>query len=198
MKLTKTILAAVAATVLGGLASTAQAVMIDGTIGFFNPNGGTASQSMGVTNVHFTPPITVNFTTGDYSGAEGSMVAFNDISFSGSGTGAALTSTNSPEWSFMSNGKAFSFDLLNLTSATFSKGKPNALSLQGFGIAHITGFEDTKASFSLQGTGSGFTFTILQASTTAIPSVPDGGSAVALLGIALVGIEGLRRKFAKA
>ncbi|MBA3726630.1 MAG: VPDSG-CTERM sorting domain-containing protein [Armatimonadetes bacterium] len=195
MKLTKTILAALAASVMGVLASTAQAVMIDGTIGFSNPNGGTASLVAGVTTVHFTPPLTVNFGTGDYSGTTGATVSFVDISFSGSGTGATLTSTNVPEWTFTSGANTFSFDLLSLASAKFTGGSPNTLSLSGFGKAHITGFDDTVASFSLQGTGNGFTFTILQASTTAVPTVPDGGSAVALLGIALVAIEGLRRKF---
>ncbi|MBA3386038.1 MAG: VPDSG-CTERM sorting domain-containing protein [Chthoniobacterales bacterium] len=198
MKLTKTILAVVAATVIGGLASTAQAVMIQGTVGFQAPNGGTASQSNGVTTIDFAPPVVVNFATGDYSGTEGSTAFFANISFSGSGTDATLLSNNTPQYSFTSGGKTFSFDLTKLISATFT---PGTFSLSGLGVARITGFEDTRATFSVQGTGNGFRFTLLQASETAPApggQVPDGGSAIALLGIAIVGIEGLRRKFATA
>lgn len=197
MKLTKTILAAVAATVIGGLASTAQAVMIEGTVGFQAPNGGSASENGNVTTIHFAPPVHVNFGTGDYSGTEGSTATFADISFSGSGTNATLLSPNTPQWTFMSGGNTFSFDLRSLEAATFTSGN---FSLSGLGVAHLTGFEDTTATFSIQGTGNGFTFTLLQASSTAPApgQVPDGGSAIALLGIAIVGIEGLRRKFATA
>ena len=71
-------------------------------------------------------------------------------------------------------------------SASFDPGSPNSLSLSGEGVVKITGFEDTFATFALQGTGEGFTFTILQASNTAVPNVPDNGSPVAFFGLALI------------
>jgi hypothetical protein len=194
MKVTTTILAAVAATMIGGFASAARAGMIDGTIGFSFPNGGSLFQASGVNGIVFNPPQSVNFGTGDYSGTVGSQVSLAAVIFLGSGTNATLVFPNTPEWTFIAGGKTYSFDLLNLKNAMFG---PNAVSLQGSGIAHITGFKDTKAGFSLHGTGSGFTFTILQANT--VVSAPDNGSAVWLLGIALVAIEGVRRlKFATA
>lgn len=201
MKISKSMLAVLATGVLscGFLSQQAQAVQIDGTVGFTsapNMSGGSASRMGGTTSIHFNNPMFVDFGTDNYSGTIGQPVKFTDFSFTGSGTSAALSSgAVVPEWTFTAGATTYSFDLLSLTSGTFTKGNPNALSLQGMGIAHITGFEDTNASFSLQGTGKGFTFTILQASTTATPSsVPDGGSAVALLGFAMAAVEGLRRK----
>jgi VPDSG-CTERM motif len=47
------------------------------------------------------------------------------------------------------------------------------------------------ATWALQGSGGKFTFKFSSSTTTA---VPDGGSAVALLGIAFAGIEVVRRK----
>jgi hypothetical protein len=65
-------------------------------------------------------------------------------------------------------------------------------SFTGTGTAFIDGGQATAATWSLQGSvASGF-FVKLASSTTAAAS-PDGGSAVALLGLAFAGIEGTRR-----
>ena len=69
------------------------------------------------------------------------------------------------------------------------------LNIRGVGTVSGNGFEDTTArwAFSVQnaggGTGDFFSFSANTASV-----VPDGGSAVALLGIGLVAIEFIRRK----
>ncbi len=200
MKLTTAILAAVAATMIGGLASAARAEMIDGTIGFSFPNGGGIFGASGITQIFFNPAFSVNSSvnsgTGDYSGTVGSQVSFIPINLACNRfMGCFYTlQPDLPLWSFPSGGKTYSFDLLHFRSLTFSS---SVLNFQGSGIAHITGFEDTKATFSLHGTGSGFTYTFLQGNT--VVSVPDNGSAFWLLGIALVAIEGARRlKFAPA
>jgi BRCT domain type II-containing protein len=66
------------------------------------------------------------------------------------------------------------------------------MAFTGTGIAHITGFTDTPASFALQGAGSGFDFT-LSSSTTG--SIPEGNTTVLLvLGLVLVGIVTFRQK----
>jgi hypothetical protein len=199
MKLSKAILGALGAITIAG-ASAAHAAMINGTVGFTSsPNtpAGTATQSGGVTTIHFNNPLFVNFGTDDYSGTSGQPVHFTDFSFTGTGTSASLGSSIVPEWTFSIGSTTYSFDLQNLVSGTFTPGRVSALSLQGEGIAHITGFDDTEASFSLQGTGNHFTFTILQASTTAVGNaVPDGGSAMTLLGLGLVAVEVVRRKLA--
>ena len=200
MKLSKLLLSALGAIAIAG-ASAAHATMITGTVGFTSaPNtpAGSASQSGGTTSIHFNNPLYVNFGTDDYSGTTGAVATFTDFSFTGSGTSAHLSGGSIiPEWTFTMGSKTYSFDLLKLDSGTFTPGRVSALSLQGEGIAHITGFTDTPASFSLQGTGNHFTFTILQASTTAVGnSVPDGGSAMTLLGLGLVAVETVRRKLA--
>ena len=87
----------------------------------------------------------------------------------------------------------FTFDL---TSATVVTQTATFLNIRGVGTVSGNGFEDTTArwAFSVQnaggGTGDFFSFS----ANTAAQGVPDGGSAVALLGISLVAIEFVRRK----
>jgi hypothetical protein len=197
MKTSKILLAITAATVLG--LGAAQATQINGTVGFTsaaNTTGGTFVPALGGGGtVNFNNPLHVDFGTDDYATVPvGTDVNFTSITFNSSGT---LTSTNVPEWTFTVGLTTYSFDLLSLSTASFHSGNPNALALMGEGTVHITGFDDTFATFALQGTGKGFTFTILQASNTAVPT-PEGGSALALLGLGLVAVEGLRRKLAAA
>jgi hypothetical protein len=85
----------------------------------------------------------------------------------------------------------FTFDL---TSATVVTQTAEFLNITGVGTVSGNGFEATHARWAFSvansggGTGDFFSFS---ANTTA---VPDGGSAVALLGISLVAIEFVRRK----
>jgi VPDSG-CTERM motif len=198
MKLMKPLLASLTAMVVAaGFALSAQATQITGTIGFTDPNGGTVKTVSGTTTVHLNTGATVNFGTDTYSTIlNGTSATFKDIAFTGSGTSSTLTASVTPAWLVVSGANNFSFDLTSLFSTSMGvMSGVHSFTLSGSGVAHATGFEDTNAVFSLQGTGSGaVTFTIFQASTTAIPGVPDGGSAVALLGLGLVAVEALRRK----
>jgi hypothetical protein len=97
-------------------------------------------------------------------------------------------STNTPGlWSV----DGFTF---NLTSSTVVTQNATFLNITGVGTVSGNGFEVTNArwAFTVQnaggGTGEFFSFSANTA------SVPDGGSAVALLGISLVAIEFVRRK----
>jgi len=87
----------------------------------------------------------------------------------------------------------FTFDL---TSATVVMQTATFLDVEGVGTVSGNGFEATHArwAFTVQnaggGTGDFFSFS----ANTASVGVPDGGSAVALLGISLVAIEFVRRK----
>jgi hypothetical protein len=66
------------------------------------------------------------------------------------------------------------------------------MAFTGTGIAHITGFTDTPASFALQAAGNGFDFT-LSSSTTA--TIPEGSTTVLLVfGLLVVGIVTFRQK----
>ena len=85
----------------------------------------------------------------------------------------------------------FSFDLLTSTVVTRNAG---TLHITGTGIVSGNSFDPTAMdwSFTTQSAG-GHTRTTFSFSANGL-AVPDGGSAVALLGLALVGIEALRRK----
>ncbi len=204
MKLSKTILAVLgtAALMSGFLSQSAEAAAINGSIGF---NGsGFGSQSGGTSTLTFNNPMTVDIRTGDYGPSGGNVpmgttANFAPIKWTGSGNSAVLTSSNSPEWIFTVAGTTYSFNLLSLTSATMTGG---AVSLQGTGVSFITGAfnrDPTFATFSVQGTGNNFTFEIVQSSTSnSGQAVPDGGSAIALLGIGVMGLEVLRRKLRAA
>jgi len=86
----------------------------------------------------------------------------------------------------------FTFDL---TSATIVTQTAMFLNIRGVGTVSGNGFDATPARWAFTvsnsggGTGDFFSFSANTASV-----VPDGGSAVALLGISLVAIEFVRRK----
>jgi hypothetical protein len=82
----------------------------------------------------------------------------------------------------------FTFDLLSSTVVTQL---PNFLNVEATGIIHgPPGFDDTPGTFQFTVTGTGIRFGF----AALTQAVPDGGSAVALLGLALIGIEVVRRK----
>ena len=85
----------------------------------------------------------------------------------------------------------FTFDL---SSATIIMQTGTFLDIEGVGTVSGNGFEVTNArwAFSVQNAGGGGGEIFSFSANTA--SVPDGGSAVALLGISLVAIEFVRRK----
>jgi hypothetical protein len=108
------------------------------------------------------------------------------------------TTPVTPLWSFTSGGSLYSFDLLsvavatqnstflNLTgTGTLKKGAPGALDpttgVWSLSLSNPSG-SDTTLSFTFQ------------ESTTA---VPEGGSALSLLGISLVSLGVLRKKLAR-
>jgi hypothetical protein len=189
-QITKSILAVLA---IGcGMLSQAQALpTISGSISFFGT--GTVGTVGSTTSVIFDAPQTVDNTpapTGSFAGTAGTVATtFSPIVFTGSGNSATLNAALTPLWSFTFGGNVYSFDLAALTSGSANT---NTVDLAGYGTVHITGFEDSSASFSLHGTNDGTILRFQIGDTTA--AVPDGGSAIALLGIAMVGIEGFRRK----
>lgn len=139
--------------------------LIDGAIQFFG-SANASGPSVG-------PPVTIHFTnpwhslagTADYSSVPfGTSTAFADFTFSGDGTAVTLFGPVTL-WSFTFGGANYSFDLLSLTNGHAADG---SMSFTGEGVAHITGFADTPANFSLQGSGNGFQF-VLSSSTTAVP-----------------------------
>ena len=121
--------------------------------------------------------------TGDFVGLEGSMAAMAHPWTFGVTVGG-------PQPALWSVG-GFTFDLL---SSTVDFRSARGIIINGTGTVSGNGFDPTPMewSFSSQNAG-GHTHLAFSFSANA-QSTPDGGAAVALLGIALTGVEVLRRK----
>jgi hypothetical protein len=164
---------------------------IEGAIQFFGGATASGASSGG-------GPITIAFAdewntlqgTGDYAGVPfGTDAAWNDFIFTGDGAAATLSAPVAPLWIFTDGGLTYSFDLLDLTNGHSESG---SMSFSGTGVVHITGFDDTIASFGLQGSGNGFNFELSSSTTAAVPET--GTTVVLALGLVLVAAEVRRRK----
>jgi hypothetical protein len=156
----------------------AQAVPITGNITF---SGGVQFEPGNVntaTEAESWHSVVVNGADGSFTGLTGSSATFQG------------------EWTFVLAQPAlwtvggFTFDL-NAGSIVLQGG--GFINISGTGTISGNGFTPTAGNFtfSSQNPGSHGQFSFSASGTT---SVPDGGSAVALLGIALTGIEVLRRR----
>ena len=119
--------------------------------------------------------------TGDFAGiAPGTSAAMAQWTFNPSTPTPSLWSVG-----------GFTFDLLSSTVVTQNA---STLVITGTGIVSGNGFDPTAMdwSFTTQSSG-GKTRTTFSFSANGV-AIPDGGSAVALLGLALTGIEVLRRR----
>jgi hypothetical protein len=181
--LTKTLLAVLA---LGFVdcalfSEQAQATLITGNITFFGTVSldGNANTATMVTAYH------------GIGGTGSPFVASADDSFTGlDGFAATFTAP----WSFNSGAVANFWSVggfvFNLISSSITVQGGGSLNVDGTGTITGNGFDATAGSwhFTTQNPGTGvFSF------SAATGAVPDGGSAVALLGIAFMGLEGLRR-----
>ena len=121
--------------------------------------------------------------TGDYAGLAGAAVTMapTGFSFDPFPVGGVV-----PLWTIPSQ-PGTSFDLLALNVAFESA---TSLILTGSGIAKKTGKDNTPGTWILSANTLGTTFSFSSTNS----SVPDGGTTVALLGMGLVAVEGLRRK----
>jgi hypothetical protein len=189
--LTKAILVIFAAGFATCVLSTprAEAALINGTIDFAGSVMFDSSHLDNATQVMLWRDVFGNLgfsnvaaTTGDFSGIP-------------LGTQATMAtpwiftpSTNTPGlWSV----GGFTFDLM---SATVVNQTATFLNITGTGIITAAGFEDTAArwAFTVQNAGGNNDFFSFSGNVST--RVPDGGSAVALLGIGLGVIEFIRRR----
>lgn len=193
MTTTKSLLAVIAAVVgASALASqSAQAVQINGTIDLagvarFNGPLATATQVTSFRNAH------VEFSTNDFA----TFTNTNDaVAFT-----APYVFNPSTAYSPLYSVGGFVFDLAESHIMTQNA---NALVILGTGTLMGNGFDATPGTwaFSSQNPSGNnkrtrFSFS---AGTDAIPTpTPDGGSAIALLGLSLVAVEAVRRKLGKA
>ena len=125
---------------------------------------------------------TVQSASGSFAGLAGSPAAFTPSWFFNSGAISAFWTVG-----------GFTFNLI--ASSIVSQGA-DFLLVSGTGIITGNGFDATRGNwlFSIQDAPAGLVFSWSGGSA----ATPDGGTTVALLGLALAGIEGIRRKLMKA
>ena len=191
MKLSKTIFAVLATGVLSCavFSQQAQASPINGDIQFagevqFDTNSlATATRVVTWFDVfHNAGFSSVTSGTGDFAGiAPGTQATMGQ---------PWIFNPSTPTPGLWSVG-GFTFDLL---SSTIMTQNASTLVIDGTGIVSGNGFDPTVMDwmFTTQSSG-GRTRTTFSFSANGL-AVPDGGSAVALLGLALTGIEVLRRR----
>jgi len=163
----------------------AQAVPITGGIslaGVYATDTGNLNTAKAFTS--FSAVVTS--VSGSYTGVPfGTSVTMNPFTFN------PFSSSVTPLWTFMfgAPAKTYSFDLTVLSSVL--QPGDDTLTLKGTGTLHITNFTDTPGTWVFTANQKSDTFSF--SSSNGTTGVPDSGSAVALLGIALAGIEGGRR-----
>ena len=104
-------------------------------------------------------------------------------------TYSPLSGSISPIWATTApNLGLASFDL---SSIGFIDENPGvSLTLRGDGLAKLAGFDDTRGTWSFTATQNGTTFGWDSINST---RVPDGGATLALLGMSVLGLGGVRR-----
>jgi hypothetical protein len=182
MKISKTILAVLTIGVLtcGLFSQQVQATPINGNITFF----GTVTLNTG--NVNNATAVTAWHGLG---GAGLPFVASADGDFSGlTGMG---TTFHAP-WSFNSGPVLGLWTVGGFTFDLIASSKTGSLVVDGTGTVSGNGFDATAGvwHFTTQGPKAQGVFSF----SAATGVVPDGGSAAALLGLALTGLEVLRRR----
>ena len=96
-------------------------------------------------------------------------------------------------WSFGPGG--FAFDLLAVQSVMRSGTTDSGgIIIIGTGTLRATGFDNTAGTFSFSANSTQTEFRF-GATNEAVAQVPDGGSTIGLLGLGLLGLSSLRRRF---
>ena len=188
MKLTSSIGAGLIAI---ALTTAAQAAFISGNVNFLG--GAVLQDSGGATTTTLSSAAGVKSWVAprvlDGSGSFSGLVANTPVTFTAPWVFNPSTAVT-PLWSV----GGFTF---NLASSFIAVQTAGFLSIGGTGTVSGPGFEATPGTwfFSTQGTASDDQTFSWSSSTGANASrVPDGGKTLALLGTALLGLQGMRRK----
>lgn len=187
MKLRKLTLAFLAAAFVtaGFTSNQAQGAMINGAINFAGGAVYDTNSLATATTVKGFRNVVVTATDGDFdSVAVGSAVTMAK---------PYVFMPSTPTANLWSVG-GFTFDL---TMSTVDFRSNNALIISGVGTISGNGFIDTPGTweFTSQTPSAKGVFSFSAGSEGSGSAVPDGGTTVALLGISLVGLELMRRKF---
>ena len=187
MKLSKTLLAIVAAVASVGLLSSAQATPITGMLNIAGTANFNTSSLTTASSATFSDVLVLGGNTGTFAGfAVGTPVVMASYTFDPSTITNGLWSVN-----------GFTFNLLSSTVVSRSA---NFLSVSGTGIiTGPAGFDATPGvwAFTSQNAGGHPHDTFSFSANTEGGAVPDGGMTLALLGAGLMGLAAFRAKFGK-
>src|SRR5437867_9400777 len=173
----------------------AHAVAITGSIQFLGGatlNGplDTATAFTGFYDSFFTPGSSPTVQAFSQSGAyasvpNGTATTWQTFSFA-PGSPSVI-----PLWTFTVGASVYSFDA---STINIIHQDSQILNLSGKGVAHISGLDDTDGSWTITVNGSGTTFTFGASSSLQQGSVPDGGSTLLLVGVALSALALARKR----
>jgi hypothetical protein len=187
--------------VSGLLSINANAVPITGEV-LFSGNATVVEVADQVTVTFLTPSIAQG--TGDYlplDPANGSPIPlFANIVFNDATDTLILPLNPLPLFSMIDGGLLYSFTLTSLITADYSSAFLNvsALSFVASGYADITGFDRTFGTFSIGGSSLNTSLRFTATAAASGVAVPDSGATAALLGISLLGVGLMGRKFGMA
>jgi hypothetical protein len=176
------------ATMLAALMAPAlQATELTGSIGFGSLGVTVTGGSDLATASSFTlnSPF-ISTETGVYTG----VAPLTPVTFNGFEFNPPVASVN-PLWTFSVGGINYSFDATSVTSSFNST--LDEWDIGGDGIAMATGYDATPSTWNLNLSQSGATI-VFDSSAVSVPTVPDGGSTLILLGGGCVGLAGFARK----
>ena len=187
MKLSKTLLAIVAAAAGVGLLSSAQATPITGMLNIAGTANFNTSSLTTASSATFSDVLVLGGNTGTFASfAVGTPVVMASYTFDPSTITNGLWSVN-----------GFTFNLL---SSTVEQRTATFLSVSGTGIiTGPAGFDATPGvwAFTSQNAGGHPHDTFSFSANTEGGAVPDSGMTLALLGAGLMGLAAFRAKFGK-
>ena len=133
-------------------------------------------------------PLAINATvtnaSGSYLGLLDAKVHYNSFVYS------PFTGPVNPLWKTLTGAPAASFSLTSITFIDEIVG--SSLTLKGLGIASVGGASETVGSWAFTASQNGVEFNWDSINSPA-PRVPDGGATLALLGVSILGLGGMRR-----
>ena len=181
--------AAFCAVVLAG--PSAKANFITGSIGFAASGVTINSLNMATATSFSLTGVTTDVKLGAYAAVPTftPVTAFNGFVFN------PPVASVTPLWLFHVGPVTYSFDATSVSS--FFNSTLDEWDIGGFGMAMATGYSATKGSWNVNLSQSGESF-VFDSSEAALPQsvpVPDGGSDIALLGSAFLGLGAFGRKF---
>lgn len=135
------------------------------------------------------PTVKANWQIGDYADVTaGTAATWTPFTFN------PPAGSVTPLWNMSYGGRTYSFSATSMAVSSSS----TEVDISGTGIAHITGFDDTYGTWTVTATGgSSVVFTFGATTTASGNPVPDGGTTILLLGLALAAIAMLGRKAAR-